>query len=148
MYMPEPGKLEVLKWVQAASAVGALCTAREALRWSINALHAHLNTYDLEVWSILRERDTCAVSVKELEEVLAAEESTDEEAELGKEKARYNVRKGAMTRQEVVVEERRDEGESKGKGEDEEDEEDDEDEDEPVRLSGLSAKAKGKRPVK
>ena len=86
--------------------------------------------------------------VKELEEVLAAEESTDEEAELGKEKARYNARRGATTWQEVVIEEHKDEGESEGEGKDEEDEEDDEDEDEPVRSSGLSAKAKGKRPVK
>ena len=36
-------------------------------------------------------------SVKELEEELVAEESTDEEVELGKEKARYNVRRGATT---------------------------------------------------
>ena len=111
-------------------------------------MRAHLDMYDLELWSILRERDTCAASVKELEEVLAAEESTDEEAELGKEKARYDARRGATTRQEVVVEERRDEGESEGEGEDEEDEDKDEDEDEPVRSSGLSAKAKGKRPAK
>ena len=111
-------------------------------------MRARLDTYDLEMWSILRERETCASSVKELEEVLAAEESTDEEVELGKEKARYDARRGVMTRQEVVVEERRDEGESEGEGEDEEDEDEDEDEDEPVRLSGLSAKAKGKRPAK
>ena len=111
-------------------------------------LRAHLDTYNLELWSILREQDTCAASVKELEEVLAAEESMDEEAELGKEKVRYNARRGATTRQEVIVKECRDEGESEGKGEDEEDEEDDEDEDEPVRLSGLSVKVKGKRPAK
>ena len=42
--------------------------------------------YDLKVWSILHEWDTCMVSVKELEEVLVAEESTDEEAEMRKEK--------------------------------------------------------------
>ena len=85
-------------------------------------------------------------SVKELEEVLAAAESTDGEAELWKEKARYDVRRGATTRQEVIIKERRDE--SEGEGKDEEDEEEDEDEDEPVRSSELSAKAKGKRPVK
>ena len=90
----------------------------------------------------------CVALVKELEEVLAAEELTDEEAELGKEKVRYNARRGAMTRQEVVIEERRDEGESEGEGKDEEDEEDDEDEDEPVCSSRLSAKAKGKRLAK
>ena len=86
------------------------------------------------------------MSVKELEEMLAAEESTDEEAELGKEKVRYDARRGATTRQEVIIKERRDEGESEG--EDEEDEEDDEDEDKPVRSSRLSAKAKGKRAAK
>ena len=80
--------------------------------------------------------------VKELEEVLAAVELTDEEVELWKEKMRYDARRGTTTRQEVVVEERRDEGE--GEGEDEEDEEEDEDEDEPVHSSGLSVKAKGK----
>ena len=60
-------------------------------------MRAHLDTYDLELWSILRERDMCVVSVKELEEVLVVEESTDKEAELGKEKARYNARRGATT---------------------------------------------------
>ena len=88
----------------------------------------------------------CAVSVKELEEVLAAEESTDEEAELGKEKARYDGRRGSTTRQELVVEEHKDE--SEGESEDGEDEEEDEDEDKPMCSSGLSAKAKGKRLVK
>ena len=77
--------------------VSALCTSREALQQGIDALRARLDTYDLELWSILRERDTCTASVKELEEVLAAEESTDEEVELGKEKARYDVRRGATT---------------------------------------------------
>ena len=61
--------------------------SREAFRRSIGTLRACLDTYDLEIWSILREQDTCAASVKELEEVLAAEESTDEEAEMRKEKA-------------------------------------------------------------
>ena len=60
-------------------------------------MRACLDTYNLKLWSILRERDTCAASVKELEEVLAVEESTDEEVELGKEKARYNARRGATT---------------------------------------------------
>ena len=31
-YIPEPVKSEVLKWVRAASAIGALCTSREALQ--------------------------------------------------------------------------------------------------------------------
>ena len=86
------------------------------------------------------------MSVKEQEERLAAEESMDDEAEMRKEKEWYDARRGATTRQEVIVKERRDEGE--GEGEDEEDDEEDEEEDEPVRSSGLSAKAKGKRPAK
>ena len=140
--MTEPGKSEVLKRVQAASAIGVLCTSRESLHRSIDALRAHLDTYDLEIWSILRERDTCAASVKELEEVLAAEESTDEEVEMRKEKAQYDAKRAVMSRREVVEEEDKDGGES-----DRESESDEED-DEPVRGPGLSAKAQGKRPVK
>ena len=88
----------------------------------------------------------CMALVKELEDMLAAEESTDDEVEMRKEKEWYNVRRGAGIQQEVIVEEHRDEGE--GDGEDEEDKEEDEDEDEPMRLSGLSVKAKGKCPAK
>ena len=76
-------------------------------------MRARLDTYDLEMWSILRERDTCATSVKELEEALAAEESTDEEAEMGKEKAWYDVKRAVSARQEVV-EEDKDGGEGEG----------------------------------
>ena len=140
--MTEPGKSEVLKRVQAASAIGALCTSWESLRRSIDMLRACLNTYDLEIWSILRERDMCAASVKELEEVLAVEESTDKEAEIRKEKARYNAKRAMMLRREVVEEEDKDGGES-----DRESESDEED-DEPVCGPGLSAKAQGKHPAK
>ena len=96
--MPEPAKAEVLTRVRAASAVGALCTSREAFRRSIDALRARLDTYDLEIWSILRERETCAASVKELEEVLAAEESTDEEEEMREEKVRYDAKRVVTAR--------------------------------------------------
>ena len=85
----------MVKRVQAASAVGVLCMSWEALRQSIDALHARLDMYNLKVWSILCERDTCAVSVKELEEVLAAEELMDKEAEMGKEKAWYDAKRSA-----------------------------------------------------
>ena len=140
----EPGKTEVAKRIRAASAIGALCTSREALRRGIDTLRARLDTYDLEMWSILHERETCVASVKELEEVLAAE-STDEEAEMRDEKSHYDAKRAVTARQEVVEEDKDgDEGES----EEEEDEEEDEDEDEPVRSSGLSAKAQGKRPAK
>ena len=105
-------------------------------------MRARLDTYDLELWSILREQDTCATSVKELEEVLAAEESTDKEAEMGKEKAWYDAKRAVSARQEVVVEE--DKAGSEGEGESESDDEDDE----PVRGPVLSAKAQGKRPAK
>ena len=87
----------MVKRVRAASAVGALCTSQEALQWSIDPLCACLDTYDLEVWSILREWDTCAALVKELEEVLEAEESTDEEAEMRQEKEQYDTRRSAAT---------------------------------------------------
>ena len=80
--------------------------------------------------------------VKELEEVLATEESTDEEAEMRQEKAWYDVKRAMMVRQEVVEEEDEDGGESEGV------EEENEDEDEPMRSSGLSAKVKGKQPAK
>ena len=142
MYMPEPGKSEILKWVQAASAIGTLCTSQEALRWSIDALCARLDTYDLEVWLILHEQDTCAVLVKELEEVLAVEESMDEEVEMRKEKAHYDVKRVVTVRQEVEEEEDKDGGE--GKGESKSDEEDNE----PIRGPGLSVKVQGKRRVK
>ena len=98
--------------------------------------------YNLEIWSILREQDTCAASVKELEEVLAAEESTDEEVEMRKEKARYDAKRAVKSRREVVEEEDKDGGESDGESES------DEEDDEPVCGPGLSAKAQGKRSVK
>ena len=131
-----------MKRIRAASAVGALCTSQEALRRSIDALRAHFNMYNLKVWLILCKWDTCASSVKELEEVLAVEESMDEEAEMTKEKAQYNAKRIVMAREKVVEDEDEDEG--KGEGESESDEEDDE----PVGGPVLSAKVQGKRPAK
>ena len=116
--------------------------SREALRRSIDALRARLDTYDLEMWSILRERDTCAASVKELEEALAAEESTDDEAEMREEKKSYDAKRIVTSRREVVEEEDKDGGDGEGESES------DEEEDEPVRGPGLSVKAQGKRPAK
>ena len=94
--MSELGKSEIIKQVWAASAVGALCMSGEALQHGIDSLHAWLNMYNLEVWSILHEWETCTASVKELEEVLEAEELMDEEAELRQEKVWYNVKRSAV----------------------------------------------------
>ena len=82
----------------------------------------------------------CAASVKELEEVLAVEESTDEEVEMREEKVRYDVKRVVTVRQEVVKDKDGSEGEDES--------ESDEEEDEPVRGPVLSAKAQGKRPAK
>ena len=134
--------MEVIKHIRVASAVGALCTSREALQHSIDVLHARLDMYDLEVWLILRERDTCMTSVKELEEVVAVEELTDKEVEMGKEKARYDVKRVMMARKEVVVEEDKDGGEG------EEESESDEEDDEPIHGPVLLVEAQGQCPAK
>ena len=70
------------------------------------------------------------------------EESTDEEVEMRKEKARYNVKRAVTSRREVVEEEDKDGGESDGESKS------DEEDDEPIHGPGLSAKAQGKRPAK
>ena len=76
--------------------------------------------------------------MKELEEALEAEPSTDEEEELARERARDEVVRRLAARQKGKVEE----------SEEEEEEEEEEDEDELEGSSGLSAKARGKRPAK
>ena len=137
----ELGKSEIVKCIQAASAVRVLCTSREALRHSIDAPWSHLKMYHMEVWSILCERDMCVALVKELEEALVAEGLIDEEVEMVQEKALYKAKRAVVVQQEVAVEEDQGEGESGG------DEEGDKDEDEPVCSSGLLAKAKWKHQV-
>ena len=71
---------------------------------------------------------------------MAAEESTDKEAEMREEKVHYDAKRVVMARQEVVE----DKDGGKGKDESESDEEDDE----PIRGPVLSAKVQGKRPAK
>ena len=93
------------------------------------------------MWSIIRERETCEASVKELEEALEAEPSTDEEEELARERARDEVVRRLAARQKGKVEESEEE-------EEEQEEEEEEDEDELEGSSRLSAKARGKRPTK
>ena len=82
------------------------------------------------------------VSVKEVEEVLAAEESMDKEEEMAQEKAWYEAKRAVMVRQKVVEEENKDGGEGKGESKSEEEE------DKPVHWFGLLAKAQGKCPAK
>ena len=84
----------------------------------------------------------CEESVKELEEALEAEPSTDEEEELVWERVRDEVKRQLVVRQRGRVEE------SEEEEEEEEEEGDEEDEDELEGSSGLSAKVRGKCPVK
>ena len=74
--------------------------------------------------------------------MLAAEESTDDEAEMMKEKQHYDAKRVVTSRREAVEEEDKDGGEGDGESES------DEEEDEPIRGPGLSAKAQGKHPAK
>ena len=132
--MSDPGKMEVIKCVQAASAVSTLCTSHKGLHCSIDALCSHLETYNLEMCSIIHGRDTCTASVKELEEVLAEEMSTDEDEEVAWEMAWYEAKRAVTVRQKVVVEEDEDGGKGEGESESEEEEE------EPMHQFGLLAK--------
>ena len=124
------------------SAAGELFHTREGLHRGIDALRCCLESYDAEMWSIIRERETCKASVKELEEALEAEPLMDEEEELARERARDEATRQLAARQREKVEE------SEEEKEEEEEEADAGDEDELEDSSGLSAKARGKRPAK
>ena len=87
----------------------------------------------------------CEASVRELEEALAAEASTDEE-ELARERARDEVVRRLVARQRGKVKES--EEEHKEEQEQEQEEGDEEDEDELEGSSRLSVKARGKHPAK
>ena len=64
---------------------GGICRSLDTLRWRLEA-------YDLEMKSIRLERAVCKVSVKELEEALKGELSTDEE-EMASELAEEEVQR-------------------------------------------------------
>ena len=119
---------------------------RDGLRHSIDALRCRLESYDMELWSILCEQETCKASVRELEEALAAEASTDEEEELVQERARDEVVRRLAACQRGKVEESEEEHEEDQ--EQDEEEGDEEDEDELEGSSRLLAKARGKCPAK
>ena len=129
--------------------MGGLFHTREGLRHGIDVLCCRLESYDVELWSIIRERATCEESVKQLEEVLEAELSTDEEEELAWERARDEVKRRLAARQRGRVEaSEEEEEEEEEEDEDEEEEDNEEDEDELEGSSGLLAKVRGKRPTK
>ena len=94
----------------------------------------------MELWSIIWEQATCEESVKELEEVLEAKPLMDEEEELAWERVRDEAKRQLAVCQRGRVEE--------SKEEEEEEEGDEEDENELEGSSGLSAKARGKHPMK
>ena len=73
--------------------MGELFHTREGLHHSIDALHCWLKSCNAKLWSIIRERETCEASVRELEAALAVEASTDEEEELVQERARDEVKR-------------------------------------------------------
>ena len=122
--------------------MGELFHMREGLHHRINTLHCRLESYDAEMWSTIREWETCEASVKELEEALEAEPSTDEEEELAWERARDEATRWLAVRQRGRVEE------SEEEEEEEEEEADAGDEDKLEGSSGLSVKVRGKCPVK
>ena len=90
----------------------------------------------------------CAVLVKELEEVLTVEESTDEEMEMRQEKVWYNAKRPMMVKENVGVEKGMGVVEEEDMGEGEGESESEEEEDEPLHGFGLSVKVQGKRPAK
>ena len=98
--------------------------------------------YDVEVWSILCEWDTCAVLLKELEEALAEESLTDKDEEMAQEKVQYEAKRGVVVQLKVAVKEDEDEGKDEGRSKSEEED------NEPVCSFGLSVKVKGKCPMK
>ena len=65
----------------------------EGLWWGINALHCCLESYDAELWLVIHKQEMCKVLVRELEVVLVAEMSTDEEEELVHERARDEAKR-------------------------------------------------------
>ena len=124
----------------AASAAGKPFQTREGLRQSIGTLAWRLEAYDNELRSILREREACERSKKELEEALEAEPSSGEE-EMKRQAsvmlAKYQQARGSRS-------EDADEEAEEEESEVEEEEEDTGDEDQLDESSARSSRAKGK----
>ena len=92
-YPSDPGQHEIVKCIKSPSAMGDLFHMREGLCCGIDALHCCLKSYNTELWSIKWEQATCEELVKELEEALEAEVSTDKEEELALERARDEAKR-------------------------------------------------------
>lgn len=125
----------------AATASGELFRTREGLRQSIETLGWRLESYDNEIRSILREREACERSKKELEEALEAEPSSGEEEvtrQAAAVLAKYQQSRGSRSEDADAEAEEEEESEA------EVEEEDTEDEDELDESSARSTRAKGK----
>ena len=92
---------------------------QEGLHHGIDALCCCLESYDMELWSIIWEQATCEESVKELEEALEAEASMDEEEELVQERARDKAKRQLAAHQRGRVEESKEDDKEEGDEEDE-----------------------------
>ena len=75
----EPAHREVGKRIREAISTRALFRTHSGICHSLNTLRWCLEVYDTEMKSIHLERAACEASVKELEEALKGELSTDEE---------------------------------------------------------------------
>ena len=80
------------KHIREAISTGTLFRMRGGIRRSLDTLRWRLEAYDLEMKSIRLERAACEASVKELEEALKGELSTDEE-EMARELAEEEVQR-------------------------------------------------------
>ena len=93
----EPARREVGKRIREAISTGTLFRTRGGIRRSLDTLRWRLEAYDSEMKSIRLERAACEASVKELEEALKGELSTDEE-EMARELAEEEVQRQLAAR--------------------------------------------------
>ena len=93
----EPARREVGKCICEAISTRTLFRTRGGIRCSLDTLRWRLEAYNTEMKSIRLERAACEVSVKELEEALKGELSTDEE-EMARELAEEEVQRRLAAR--------------------------------------------------
>ena len=85
------------KRIREAISTGTLFRTCGGIRRSLDTLRWRLEAYDMEMKSIRLERAACEASVKELEEALKGELSTDEE-EMARELAKEEVQRRLAAR--------------------------------------------------